>query len=92
MKAIPITQFLRPNGEKRPLVCDVSDDVASLYEQVIAPLGVRITAECLQHSSFVSLCLEDPAARARRLAPLRQTGYRLVLRVGLSVAMERKVT
>ena len=30
MRAIPITQFLRPKGEKRPLVCDVSDDVASL--------------------------------------------------------------
>lgn len=31
MKTIPITQFLRPNGEPRDLVCDVSDDVASLY-------------------------------------------------------------
>jgi hypothetical protein len=41
MRAIAITQFLRPNGEKRPLVCDVSDDVASLYEQVIAPSRPR---------------------------------------------------
>ncbi len=28
MRAIPITQFLRPKGEQRSLVCDVSNDVA----------------------------------------------------------------
>jgi hypothetical protein len=31
MKPIPITQFLRPDGERRYLVCDVNDDVADLY-------------------------------------------------------------
>jgi hypothetical protein len=44
MKEIPITQFLRPDGEVRLVVCDVSDDVADLYEQVIAPRGLRVTA------------------------------------------------
>ena len=60
MKPIPITQFLYPNGEVRPLVCDVSDDVAAIYESAIKPLGLRITAECLRHTPLVSLCLEEP--------------------------------
>jgi hypothetical protein len=60
MREIPITQFLRPDGEIRNLVCDVSYDVADIYEEVIRPLGVRVTAECIQHSHFVNLCLEEP--------------------------------
>jgi hypothetical protein len=60
MKTIPIIQFLYPRGEKRPLMCDVSDDVADKYENEIAPLGLRITAECLRNSNLVSLCIEEP--------------------------------
>jgi hypothetical protein len=41
MKPILITLFLRPQRDKYALVCDVSDDVASLYEQVIEPLDPR---------------------------------------------------
>jgi hypothetical protein len=60
MRPVPITQFLYPNGEKRDLVCDVSDYVAAMYEEVIYPLGLRITAECLQGTPIVSMCLEEP--------------------------------
>ena len=59
MRPIPITQFLYPKGEKRALTCDVSDDVADKFENEISLRGLRITAECLRNSNFVSLCLEE---------------------------------
>jgi hypothetical protein len=60
MKNIPITQYLHPTGNTRAVTCDVDDDVAYRYENVIKPLGLRVTAECIQHSHFVNLCLEEP--------------------------------
>jgi hypothetical protein len=59
VKTIPITQFLRPNAEKRPRFCDVADDVYDRYMQVVEPLGLQFTAECVP-GGFVSICLEEP--------------------------------
>jgi hypothetical protein len=60
MREVPIIQFLRPSGDQRALACDVSDETAERYEKVLAPLNVRITAECILPTSMVSLCLEEP--------------------------------
>jgi hypothetical protein len=60
MKPIPIVQFVRPNAEKRFLVCDVSDEVHARYVEVVEPLGLRITAECVTPTSLVSICIEEP--------------------------------
>ncbi len=51
MKTIPITQFLRPNGEKRALVCDVSDDVANLGYRPLAVSGTTGPLFALQEMS-----------------------------------------
>jgi hypothetical protein len=59
VKTIPITQFLRPNGEQRDITCDVEDDEAAKFFQAQA-LGLRFTVEILS-TREVSMCLEYPS-------------------------------
>lgn len=56
---IPILQFLLPNGRRREICGEISDDLGGQWEQ-IRTRGLRITAEILM-TDEVSLALEDPA-------------------------------
>jgi hypothetical protein len=72
MIEIPVTQFLRPNAEKRYLYVEVSDEAGHRWKQEIEPLGLRFTAEVIPGGDDledqVCVCLEDPDLGDYRLA------------------------
>jgi hypothetical protein len=53
---IELTQFVRPNGHKRPTSCEIDDDLASKVK-AIRDAGLRLTAEVIGPN--VSFCIED---------------------------------
>ena len=60
---IPITQFLRPNAEKRFVSAEVSDEAGARWEKELAPLGLRFTAEVMPPNQ-VCICLDNPEVGA----------------------------
>ena len=56
MKTIPFTQFLRPNGRRKPVTLDVSDEAAARFYEA-EKLGCRMTVEELT-TGEASLCVE----------------------------------
>jgi hypothetical protein len=53
---VNLTQFLRPDGQQKPVTCEVSDSLKANYE-AIRENGMRLTCEELS-SGMVSLALE----------------------------------
>lgn len=45
MGAVRITQYLRPNGEKRPMTVEVPDTIATLAEGMVLSCEVLMTGQ-----------------------------------------------
>lgn len=54
---VPITQFVRPNGRRRAVTCEVDGELEPKVKAILAK-GYRFTAEELSGMG-VSLCIED---------------------------------
>jgi hypothetical protein len=54
---VSLTQFIRPNGRKVPVTCEVSDELSPMV-QLITGKGYRFTVEAVGDGT-VALCVED---------------------------------
>jgi len=51
-----VTQFIRPDGEQRPISCTVSDELSGKI-RAMEDAGLRVTAEVIGPN--VSFCIEN---------------------------------
>ena len=53
---LSVTQFVRPDGHKKPISCTIADDLAGKV-QAMEDAGLRVTAEVIGPN--VSFCIEN---------------------------------
>lgn len=95
VKEVPFTQYLLPNGERRPTSIEVVDDVAAMAEEIIAR-GNRFEAEILTtgHVSFTVFNIADQEDVDIELCPngpgVRESVEQLIRRVHEAITPESR--